>query len=65
MTETLFNSLKVERLRDMPFAPRRQAKDEAIDWLWFYSCQSLHSTLGYLSPVEFKKKRLVKKSFVA
>ena len=35
MTETLFGSLKVERLHGMHFATRRQATDEVIDWLQF------------------------------
>jgi len=35
VTETLFGSLKVERLHGMHFATRRQAKDEVIDWLQF------------------------------
>jgi transposase InsO family protein len=33
VTETLFGSLKVERLHDMHFETRRQAQDEVIDWL--------------------------------
>jgi putative transposase len=56
VTETLFGSLKVERLHGMRFATRRQAKDEVIDWLRFYNHTRLHSTLGYLSPMAFEKK---------
>ena len=61
VTETLFGSLKVERLHGMRFVTRRQAKDEVIDWLRFYNCRRLHSTLGYLSPMDFEKKRLAEK----
>ena len=61
VTETLFGSLKVERLHGMRFETRRQAKDEVIDWLRFYNCRRLHSTLGYLSPMDFEKKRLAEK----
>ena len=61
VTETLFGSLKVERLHGMHFATRRQAKDEVIDWLQFYNHRRLHSTLGYLSPMAFEKKRLADK----
>jgi transposase InsO family protein len=48
VTETLFGSLKVERLRGMHFATRRQSNDEVIDWLQFYDRRRLHSTLTYL-----------------
>jgi transposase InsO family protein len=58
VTETLFGSLKVERLHGMRFATRRQAKDEVMDWLMFYNGKRLHSTLAYLSPMAFEKKRL-------
>ena len=55
VTETLFGSMKVERLHGMRFASRRQAKDEVIDWLGFYNHRRLHSALGYLSPMAFEK----------
>jgi len=32
-SETLFGSLKVERLHGQRFVTRRQAKDEVIDWV--------------------------------
>ncbi len=65
VTETLFGSLKVERMHGMHFATRRQAKDEVIDWLPFYNYRRLHSTLGYLSPMAFEKKRLADKESLA
>ncbi len=30
--------------------------DEVIDWLTFYNHRRLHSTLGYVSPMQFKKR---------
>ena len=51
--ETLFGSLKVERLHGQCLKTRREAKDEIIDWpLWYYRAQ-LHSTLTYVSPMQF------------
>ena len=55
VTETLFGSLQVERLHGMHFETRRQAKDEVVDWLTFYSRNRMHSTLGYTSPMAFEE----------
>lgn len=60
VTETLFGSLKVERLHGLRFVTRRQAKDEVMDWLRFYNHRRMHSTLGYLSPMAFETKMLGK-----
>jgi putative transposase len=54
VSESLFGSLKTERLNKWTFETRRQAKDEVIDWLTFYNHRRLHSTLGYLSPINFE-----------
>jgi len=53
--ETLFASLKVERLHGLRFETRRRAKDEAIDWLGFYNRKEIYSTLGYTGPMTFEK----------
>jgi transposase InsO family protein len=45
-SETLFGSLKVERLHGQRFVTRRQAKDEVIAWLLCYNQTRLHSTLA-------------------
>lgn len=61
-SETLFGSLKVERLHGQRFATRQQAKDEVLDWLHWYNWKRLHSTLNYMSPMEYErewKKRLL------
>ena len=48
--------LKVGRLYGQRFATRRQAMDEVIDWLGFYNHSRLHSTLGYISPMQFAQR---------
>jgi transposase InsO family protein len=65
VTETLFGSMKVERLHVMRFASRRQVKDEVIDWLGFYNHRWPHSTLCYLSPMAFEKNWFADKERLA
>ena len=57
-TESLWGSLKVARIHGVRFKTRRAVMDEVIDWLTFYNHRRLHSTLGYLSPMQFEKKWL-------
>ncbi|MCW8180625.1 IS3 family transposase, partial [Verminephrobacter eiseniae] len=54
-SETLFGSLKVERLHGQRFVTRRQAKDEVIAWVLWYNRTRLHSTLAYVSPARFEQ----------
>jgi putative transposase len=56
VTETLFGSLKVERLHGERFPTIRQAKDAVLAGLLWYNCQRMHSTLNYLSPTEFESR---------
>ncbi len=46
---------KVERLHDQRFITRRHAKDETLDWLLWYNQSRLHSTLNYVSPMQFEQ----------
>ena len=57
-SETLFGSLKVERLHGQRFETRRQAMDETIAWLLWYNSTRLHSTLAYVSPMQFEQNWL-------
>ena len=54
-SEMLFISLKVERLHRQSFVTRRQARDETIAWLLCYNKARLHSTLAYVSPMQFEE----------
>jgi putative transposase len=54
-SETLFGSLKVERLHGQHFDTIRKAKDETIAWLLWYNRTRLHSTLNYVSPIKFEQ----------
>ncbi|HUD57692.1 MAG TPA: IS3 family transposase, partial [Terracidiphilus sp.] len=50
-----FTSLKVERLHGQRFETIRDAKDETISWLLWYNRTRMHSTLNYVSPIEFEQ----------
>jgi putative transposase len=56
VAETLFGSLKVERLHGERFVTLRQAKDEVLAWLLWYNQRRMHSTLNYVSPAEFESR---------
>ena len=55
-SETLFGSLKVERLHGRTFHSHRDARDATLDWLLWYNGSRMHSTLGYLSPAQFEQQ---------
>jgi putative transposase len=48
--------LKVGRLYGQKFVSRRDAMDEAIEWLTFHNYGRLHSTLRYVSPMKFEER---------
>lgn len=54
-SETLFDSLKVERLHGEQFETIRDAKDAVIAWLLWYNQTRMHSTLNYISPSVFEQ----------
>ncbi len=45
----------MERLHGQRLKTRRDAKDEVISWLLWYNRTRLHSTLAYVSPMQFEQ----------
>ena len=53
--ESFFSSLKIERTACKTYRTRTQAKADVFDYIErFYNPKRRHSTLGYLSPMEFE-----------
>lgn len=59
-TERFFRSIKSERLTACRFLTRNEAKNEILDYITFYNSIRLHSTLGYLSPIDYEKEQYLK-----
>ncbi len=55
--ESFFSSLKTERTARTLYHTRDQAKADVFDYIErFYNPRRRHSTLGYLSPIEFERQ---------
>ncbi|RZA14656.1 MAG: IS3 family transposase [Proteobacteria bacterium] len=55
--ESFFSSLKTERTARKTYRTRNQAKADVFDYIErFYNPTRRHSTLGYLSPMDFEKQ---------
>jgi putative transposase len=55
--ESFFSSLKTERTARKTYRTRDQAKADVFDYIeCFYNPKRRHSTLGYMSPMEFETK---------
>ena len=55
--ESFFSTLKTERTARKTYRTRDHAKADVFDYIErFYNPKRRHSTLGYLSPVEFERK---------
>ena len=56
--ESFFSSLKTERTARKTYRTRDQAKADVFDYIErFYNPKRRHSTLGYVSPMEFENQR--------
>lgn len=54
--ESFFSSLKIERVHRKHYQTRDQAKADLFDYVErFYNPYRRHSTIGYVSPVEFER----------
>lgn len=57
--ESFFSSLKTERIRGRVYRTRDQARADVFDYIErFYNPRRRHSTLGYLSPMDYERKAM-------
>jgi putative transposase len=55
--ESFFSSLKTERIDRKTYKTRDEAKADVFDYIErFYNPKRRHSTIGYLSPMEFERQ---------
>lgn len=56
--ESFFSSLKTERTARKVYRSREEARSDVFDYIErFYNPTRLHSTLGYVSPIQFEQAR--------
>jgi putative transposase len=56
ITETFFHTLKVELVYDTKYKTRQEAELSIFEYIeLFYNRQRLHSSLNYMSPVDYEK----------
>ena len=59
VVESFFAALKVERLHERRFTTKEELEAEVRDYIeTFYNRRRRHSTLGYLSPVDYERAAL-------
>jgi putative transposase len=57
--ESFFKTLKVERIYQIRYKTRPQARLDIVDWIeGFYNRHRLHTSIGYLSPVDYETQRM-------
>ena len=51
--ESFFKTIKVERIYQLRYDTRAQARLDIVDWIeGFYNCERMHSAINYQIPAE-------------
>ena len=60
MMESFFHTLKVELIRDEAFQSRADASAAVFEYIEvFYNRQRLHSSLGFTSPADYERSKVM------
>ena len=54
--ESFWGRLKTACVHSQRFATIEQARQAIMNWMDFYNHRRLHSSLGYLSPMQYEKR---------
>ena len=61
--ESFFKTLKVERIYQVRYETRAQARLDIVDWIeGYYNRQRLHTSIDYSTPVDYEA-RMIAASF--
>ena len=61
--ESFFSSLRTERMARKTYRTRNEAKADVFDYIErFYNPLRRHSTIGYVSPIEYEKQAGLRKA---
>lgn len=55
MVESVWSSLKRELVYEMHFSTIEEARRVVFEWIIWYNSERLHSSIGYMSPMEFEE----------
>ena len=54
-TESFWSRLKAARIHGRRMATREYARTEVLEWIAFYNAHRLHSSLDYVSPMQYER----------
>ena len=54
--ESFWGRLKTACVHGPRFATREQARQVIMNWMTFHNWRRLHSSLGYLSPMQYEQR---------
>jgi hypothetical protein len=63
--ESFFKPLKVDRIYEVRYETRAQARLDTVDWIdGYYNRERLHTSTGFLAPVDYEAALIAARSAV-